>query len=260
MKNLFKIFLQIAVDGDSSDSEGSTIMESTDVTGDNTEGIDETSTDNTTEENSGIEIDGEFYTLDQIKEFRKGYLRQSDFTRKTQELARQREELKDALEVYEYLKQNPHLASRLVDDDSDGSKNFIPNKNPNIPKIIDDETRQLKSEIWAIKIDRDLERLKAKDPDLDEIAVLNIANENNITLDKAYAMWRGSNVEKLIQKELKKVTEKIKKNGEMTGTMMNPSDGKPDKTYGLTDVELEWARKLDMTPQEYAKYKTYKPN
>ena len=40
------------------------------------------------------------YTVDELKEFKNGYLRQSDYTKKTQELARQREEANDALEVY----------------------------------------------------------------------------------------------------------------------------------------------------------------
>jgi hypothetical protein len=38
-----------------------------------------------------VEVDGETYTLDDIREMQRGNLRQSDYTRKTQELARQRE-------------------------------------------------------------------------------------------------------------------------------------------------------------------------
>lgn len=44
------------------------------------------------------EVDGEEYTAEQLKEFKKGYLRQSDYTKKTQEIA---EEKKQALKLKE---------------------------------------------------------------------------------------------------------------------------------------------------------------
>ena len=45
-------------------------------------------------------------TADQIKEWKNGNMRQSDYTRKTQDLAKERAEHKDALELYSYLRSN----------------------------------------------------------------------------------------------------------------------------------------------------------
>jgi hypothetical protein len=56
--------------------------------------------------------------VDDIKEWKLGYMRQSDYTRKTQEIARQRNETKDALDVYNFLKSNPTIAQALADGDT----------------------------------------------------------------------------------------------------------------------------------------------
>ena len=65
-----------------------------------------------------IELDGEQLTLEQIREFKQGYLRQSDYTKKTQILAQERERLKEAVELYDYLQSNPEIAQRLVEEDT----------------------------------------------------------------------------------------------------------------------------------------------
>lgn len=67
-----------------------------------------------------IEIGGEKVKLSQIQEWRKGYLRQDDYTRKTQQLAEQRKQieqlqqrLQPLLAVEQYLAANPQAALAL---------------------------------------------------------------------------------------------------------------------------------------------------
>src|SRR5690606_40292122 len=66
------------------------------------------------------EIDGEKVTIDQIREWRKGYLRMDDYTRKTQRLSEREREIRELeqrlqplLQVERLLAANPHLYQAL---------------------------------------------------------------------------------------------------------------------------------------------------
>lgn len=68
-----------------------------------------------------IDIGGEKVPLSKIQEWRSGYLRQDDYTRKTQTLAQQRKEieqleqqLKPFLQLDAYLRSNPQAAQRFA--------------------------------------------------------------------------------------------------------------------------------------------------
>ena len=56
------------------------------------------------------DVNGEKLTLQQLQE---GYLRTSDYTRKTQDLAKQRQELNPYVELATYLRQNPEAAQKV---------------------------------------------------------------------------------------------------------------------------------------------------
>jgi len=51
----------------------------------------------------------------EVLAWRKGQMRQEDYTKKTQELAAQREELKEMANVVEHLKQHPQKAAKIID-------------------------------------------------------------------------------------------------------------------------------------------------
>lgn len=66
------------------------------------------------------EIDGEKVTIDQIREWRKGYLRMDDYTRKTQRLSEREREIRELeqrlqplIQVERLLASNPHLYQAL---------------------------------------------------------------------------------------------------------------------------------------------------
>lgn len=198
-----------------------------------------------------IELDGEQLTLEQIREFKQGYLRQSDYTKKTQILAQERERLKEAVELYEYLQNNPEIAQRLVEEDT-GVKNIAPTQENQMLK-------DLSYKIATIELEAQLNNLKAKDPDLDEIELLTIANQRGVNLDDAYNIYRGLNFDKILEKKLKEqsanLTKQIQQNGNVTKTLISDADkANKNANYGLSDAQLEMAKKLGMTPEEYAKW------
>lgn len=247
----FEMLSELAVTEGAENVEGTEAVETTQT---ESEGISTQEAEPTT--TSGIEIDGEVYTPEQLKEFRQGYLRQSDYTRKTQEIAQMRKEANDAIELYNYLKDNPHIAQRLAEAEE-------PAVQQRAQEIVADPMiKELSLKIHTMEIDNQLNAIKTQDPNFDEIRVLEIALENDIGIDKAYNIWRGENFDSILKKELesygKNVVEKLQSNAASTSTMMSPNDSPANNTHGLSEIELDMCKKLDMTPAEYAKYKTYK--
>ena len=219
-------------------------------------------TTNTVETNQDVPskftIDGEEVDLDTIREWKRSGLRQSDYTRKTQELAKQRKEAQEALEVYNYLMSNQELVQKLVEIDVNNplQANKAKEKLDPLRKELEDVKTQLKIK----DIDFELNEITSKDKLVTDVDLLEIATSHNCDIKTAYTIWRGNNFEKIMaekEKELtRKITENIKKNADVTRTLITPTDKSPEvNTYGLSDVELAFAERLEMTPEEYAKYK-----
>jgi hypothetical protein len=200
-----------------------------------------------------FDIDGEKLTPQQIKEYKQGYLRQADYTKKTQEVANLRKEHKEALELYEYFKANPHLAQKLSELEDDGAKDINKVYKPQDPMV-----SELSRTVKAMEINHELELLKTKDPNVDEIEILNLANEEAIPISKAYTMWKGINHDKLLKAELDKrsaqLTEQIKKSNSTVTTLMNPNDKPTDVSFGLSEAQMAMADRLEMSYEEYKRW------
>ena len=63
--------------------------------------------------------------------------------------------------------------------------------------------KDLSHKIATIELEAQLDKLKAKDPDLDEIELLTIANQRGVNLDDAYNIYRGLNFDKILKRNLK---------------------------------------------------------
>ena len=203
------------------------------------------------------DIDGEQFTVDEIREWRKGNLRQADYTRKTQELAKQRKEAQEALEVYNYLMSNQELVKKLVELDTENPVGASKAKEKLDP--VRKELEDLKVQMKIKDLDVELAEITRNDKMVSDIELLKIANESKCDLRTAYNIWRGNNFDKIMaekEKELtKRITEKIQKNADTTRTLISPADESPEvKTYGLSELQLAYAQKLGMTPEEYARY------
>jgi hypothetical protein len=211
-----------------------------------------------TEENY-IEIDGEKYTLDDIKEFKQGYLRQSDYTRKTQELARQRKENEYALELFNYLKANPYLIEVLKQQDMGSPMfNVAQQLTPEMQKI-----QELEMHIAQRDLDYEITQLKQKYPDFDEVKVLQEAEKRGITdLEFVYKALREVeqvDVERIkkeaIEESKKQILAEIEKNKDVTKTVINQGD-KPTQAQAitLTPAQKRVAQGMGLTEEEYAEW------
>ncbi len=192
-------------------------------------------------------VDGEELTIEQLREYRQGFMRQSDYTRKTQEIARARQEHKEALELYEYLRANPEIAQRLQDEGDDVPQNTLKD---------DPRVAELDMKLRRMEVESALSLIKKETPEADDVAILNIATQKRISVEDAYEIWKGKNLDTLIKNRTSKTVEQIKQNGKMTKTLMTPASKPVTSALGLSDLELSWAKKLDMTPEDYKRYKT----
>ena len=191
---------------------------------------------------------------DDIKEWKLGYMRQSDYTRKTQDIAKQRNEAKDAMEIYNYLKQNPQVAQALADGRPDALKGTpvagMLSKNPQLEDV--------NYRLASIELDAKLSTLKSRYPDFNEVDVLTEAERLGVSdLEFVYNGLRGRNVDEMKQALTKQIenelTEKIRKNGIDTQTIISPNDTTASTNHGLTPEQIATATKMKLTPEQYAK-------
>lgn len=193
---------------------------------------------------------------DEIREWKLGYMRQSDYTRKTQELAKQRTESKEALELYNFFKNNPQMAQAVRDGDTTALKQTPIATVLNKDNHYEDVTMRLAS----IELDNQINTLKTKYPDFNEVEVLNEADRLGIAdLEFIYNGLQGKRLPNLVSEITKRIesqlTEKIRQNGIATQTIISTNDVITDANHGLSDVELTIATKMGLTPEQYAKGK-----
>lgn len=207
-------------------------------------------TEPTQETPSKISIDGvgEF-TVDEIKEFKNGYMRQSDYTRKTQEIARQRKEIEELKNQSANPMVNPALVSIPVNQ-----------RTPQAPNELEARLIQLEESIADKELDNMITDLKNKYPDFDEVKVLNTAYEKGLTdLEFVYKSLRETqpvDVNSLKEQIRQEVLKEIEQNKLGTTTIIaNGNAPVQNKQISLTSQELAIATELGLTPDEYLEYK-----
>lgn len=124
-----------------------------------------------------------------IDELKNGYLRQSDYTKKTQEVSNQRKEAEDALKLYQQLKSDPQMAEMIKEK---GAGKLPPNADPTTAKIYELETK-----MYDMMVEKDVELLSVKYNDFDARNVLQLAYDKNLELEDAYHLWKGSNQQQI---------------------------------------------------------------
>lgn len=206
---------------------------------------------------SEFEIDGEKYSLDDIREWKKSGLRQSDYTKKTQEVAKMRKEAEEALEVYNYLMSKPDLVNKLYELDTDN-----PDEVKSVQTKLDPVTKQineLNQKLLIKDIESELKEITSKDKLVNDVELLELATANKCSIATAYDMWKGKNVDKILKEkeaEIKRqIAKQAKENADTTRTLIKPTDTKNDNgKFGLDDTQLAFAEKMGMTAEEYSKY------
>ena len=197
-----------------------------------------------------VEIDGKEVAIEELKN---GYLRQADYTRKTQQLANQRKEVEDAVKLHEHLKNNPEILQQLQQV-TDVPRTLDPTQ----AKVI-----ELEQKVYDMMLEREIEILQNKYPDFEVMEVLEMASQKQLTnLEDAYHLVKSSkggvqqtfDVEKIKEELRKELLKEIESNVE-TSSIITPNGGgvveTPD-TPTLSQSEIKVAASMGMTPTEYA--------
>ena len=217
----------------------------------------ETEVTELTPEKYNIEGVGEF-TADEIREMRNGGLRQSDYTRKTQEIAKQREELKDAQELYDYLRSNPHLVQAMKAAEA----------NPNgfasthAPTAESQMLRDLAYNQKALETDLKVNALKQKYGDIDEVALYEKAAELHTDdlefVYKALSYDKGQFDERAaIERAKAELRSELENNRNIVSTTISSqqSAAPVQEKVQLTEQEKRIASAMGLSYSEYAKWK-----
>lgn len=205
-----------------------------------------------------FEIDGiGKVKADEIKEWKLGHMRQSDYTKKTQEIAKSKNENKEALELYNYLKNNPQIATAL----SQGDMSVVQN-NQAFAKLnpYTTQVEELNYKLATIELDSTLKDMKSKYNDFNEVEVLQEADRLGITdLEFVYNALNGKKLPSLKEQMMKEIkaslTDEIRKNGLATQTIMNSNDTVAKTEFGLSVDEKTMADKMGLTYEQYSKGK-----
>lgn len=197
-----------------------------------------------------VEIDGQKVPLDELKN---GYLRQSDYTKKTQEIARQRKEAEEALAFYNELKKNPQAVEQIKKDRP-------------VPRQLDPATAkvmELEEKLYDMMLEKEIETLQSKYSDFEVREVLTVAHEKGITnLEDAYLISKaksGTSDLTAVKEQLRKeVLAELERERSETSTIISThNDAKPvtPKEAELSSAEVRVAKNMGLSPKEYAKWR-----
>ena len=190
-----------------------------------------------------------------IEELKSGYLRQSDYTKKTQEISTQKNEVKDAVVLYEFMKANPEVAKLVLE------------KAPQVKGVSKEEQRirELESEIALQKKNVEIADLASKDKNFNLVEVEKIMEERKLhSLTDAYKIWKSDNGKPDLDLEsiTKKIREDILKELNANVDTRTIVDGKGgDVTHTqpeLTAIEKKIAKNLKMSEADYLRHKNIK--
>ena len=190
-----------------------------------------------------------------IEELQTGYMRQQDYIAQREELNALREQNKQALELVEYLRKNPNLANKLLEEDN------VDNNAVNVVNPLTERIEKLERERYVERMNNQIEMLKMKYKDFNEVDVLNKAVQlNTPDLEFVYHGMRGAKIDDIIAQQVKeqlaKAQEDMVKNTQATRTVVGKaSDVEPTTTHNLTQQEMRVADLMGISYEEYAKYK-----
>lgn len=190
-------------------------------------------------------------------ELKNGYLRQSDYTKKTTEVAKQKKEVEEAVTLYNYLKQNPQISQQIVD------KGGFPAFDP-----VQDRIKEMEEKLYDMQLQSEIEQLQHKYPDFEIRTVLETAQSKNITnLEDAYILSKGAvlnqpkdsgvNVEEIEKQLREKIMAElaIEMKGTQTIITSNSTPVEINNTPTLNSSEKRVAQMMGLSDSEYVKYR-----
>ena len=169
------------------------------------------------------------------------------------------EQTKSAIELFQYLEKNPHLVQAMRDIDIEGYNQL----NTYVPDELTKKVQEMEEYIQEQRYNAYISELKSKFPDFDEDKVVKYAEEREIyDLEVAYKAQKADSIkipdEQALREQIKKeLLEELKNNSISTQTIIGTNDSKPIESNkpNLTAREIRIAKAMDMSPEEYAKWR-----
>ena len=210
----------------------------------------------TVTEPSNYEIDGiGEVSKEQIKEW---YEKANQNEEPKVEEPQYSQEVKDALELYKYLENNPHLIQSLQNGNQQAyqdMRNLVPDETTRRLKELEEYVENQRYESY-------INNLKTKYSDFDEETVLGYAQEHDVLdLEIAYKAMKVDkmkepNIDDLRAQIRKEIMDELKNNSLHTQSIISSSDqtNSVKEEVQLSAQEMRVARGLGMSPSEYAKW------
>lgn len=191
-----------------------------------------------------------------IEELKNGYLRQTDYTKKTQEISTLKNEAKEAITLYDFMRANPELAKMVVEK-AKGLTTITPEQQ---------KIKSLEAEVNLQKRNAEIAELTAKDKDFNIVEVEAVMESRNLSsLNDAYKIWKSDKATNQpfdLESVTKKIREDILKElGTQvdTRTIVNNSGGVVENQQAeLTAAEKRIAKNMKMSEADYLRYKNIK--
>jgi len=199
-----------------------------------------------------------------IEELRQGYLRQSDYTKKTQELARIKSEMETAQKYFDAINTDPEFAEGIA-------RRF------DLPFMTPEEARlkKLESDYNSLQLERELDNLKLKYEDIDVQKVVQTAFDEKIpNLENAYLLIKAREgmsenattnqaldieaIKEEIRQELKAELQSNVDTSTIIGAGGGGTQQVTSNTPELSPAEMRVVQNMKMTASEYAKWKNMK--
>jgi hypothetical protein len=196
-----------------------------------------------------FEINGEQVSLEELQ---KGYLRQSDYTRKTQEVSRKQREIDQARALFEQLNQNPEVAQQI-------------GYNPEQQRV-----QTMEEELADLRLQQEINTLSTKYADFDAEEAIEFAISRNLqNLEDAYLLNKNYQASApvptqqvantpQIDVETLKAQIRAELQAELnTSTIISGSGSAPVSTpeVTLSEAEKRVARAMGMSEADYAKWR-----
>ena len=152
-----------------------------------------------------VTVNGETFEVP-LTELRNGYMRQADYTRKTQQVAADADVIRWARDMQEAFRIDPvgsvrYLQEQLgIQDLSDPLDDIDPEMQPIVAELwrtreelneLRQRTEQFDQERVSNQVQTELNQMKSKYTDFDPLQVLPIAIDNGLSMEMAYKIWKA---------------------------------------------------------------------
>lgn len=202
------LFDEVDDDSVSDETDETDVDETLDIEDDAT--IDEFDFETVKDKLVPVTVNGETFEVP-LAELRNGYMRQSDYTRKTQQIAADSEVVRWAKVLQDGFKTDPqgvitYLANQYgvaLTNEPDPWQELV-ETDPSLTPLVDrvrkqeQELAELRREAQTTSQDREaaavraeLNEVQAKYPDFDPQVVIPVALQNGVRLEQAYKLWKA---------------------------------------------------------------------